>query len=98
MKNLLNEAVSDLVARFYEPVEEELHGSWNAEANHYAKKNSERYSDQDSHSIVTKTREEKVKYSNKPVSDQRQSAGYRGLQYARKRSGHPSDPNVQGRD
>jgi len=100
---LLNEGVTDIVARFYKEASADSDRYFNLEDVKYKEKNSKYY---DEHfkqwfeegvaPIFTKPVDTpQPKYNSKPEGSHLQSPGYRGLQYALAAAGLPYNHNVQ---
>jgi hypothetical protein len=103
IQELLNESVTDIVARFYKEASTEADRFYNPEDVKYKEKNAKYY---DEHfkewfkdDIVPVFEKPSTKpqpeYRPKPVGSELQSPGYRGLQYALAAAGLPYNHSVQ---
>ena len=102
ISELLTESATDVVARHYKEASEQLDLYYNKEAAQYAQKSRDYYSEyfKDWDNGVAPVFTQPVtkaqpKYDTVPGKDGQQSAGYRGLQYAKARAGMSYDHNVQ---
>lgn len=103
MKELLNEGVTDIVARFYIEASKDCDRFFNPEDVKYKEKNAEFYEEyfkgwfEEGHvPVFTKpVNVPQPEYTNDPKPGKLQSPGYRGLQYALAAAGLPYNHNVQ---
>jgi len=103
IKDILNESVTDVVARFYIEASQDYDRHYNPEDVKYKKKNHKYYDDH----FGQWFKEEIVPVFEKPQTKAQppftpipkpgkiQSPGYRGLQYAMAAAGRPYDHKVQ---
>lgn len=105
IRDVLTEStVTDIVARFYVQASEDSDRYYNPEVSEYKDKNKafykkffEEWFDKEIVPVFTQpTDKSQPPYTVDPKPGKSQSPGYRGLQYARARSGMPYDKNVQG--
>lgn len=103
IKDVLNEGVTDIVARFYKEASTESDRFYNLEDVKYKEKNATYYDEhfkewfaEDIVPVFTKPvdRPQPV-YNSRPEGSKLQSPGYRGLQYALAAAGLPYNHNVQ---
>lgn len=103
LKDVLNEGVTDVVARFYKEAGEDFDKFYNKEDVDYKQK-TEHYYDEHFKSwfneeivpVFTKpTDNVQPPFTNKPDAGKLQSPGYRGQQYAKARADMPYDHKVQ---
>jgi hypothetical protein len=103
IREVLNEGVTDIVARFYKEASKDCDRYYNPEDVKYKEQNAEYYDkyfkewfNEDVVQVFTKpvTRPQ-PEYTNKPKEDNLQSPGYRGLQYALAAAGLPYNHEVQ---
>lgn len=103
IKEILNEDVTDIVARFYVEASADSDRFFNPENVKYKEQNAEYYEEyfkewfnEDIVPVFTKPiNKPQPEYNNIPKEGKQQSAGYRGLQYALSASGLPYDHKVQ---
>ena len=103
IKDLLNESVTDIVARFYKEASADSDRFYNLEDVKYKEKNKKYYDEhfkewfaEDVVPVFTKPVDKPQKeYNPKPEGSKLQSPGYRGLQYALAAAGLPYNHNVQ---
>lgn len=103
IKDILNEGVTDIVARFYVEASKESDKFMNPENVKYKEKNAEFYEkhfkDWFNEGVVpvfTKpVTAPQPEFTNTPKTGKLQSPGYRGLQYALAGAGLPYNHNVQ---
>lgn len=91
VSEIITEGSTALVARYHRDTSELIDQDFNPEANEYRKETQERYTENFNGDICS----EDEGWSSRPDANARQSAGYRGLQYAFSRSGIPYDKEVQ---
>ncbi len=102
-KDILNEGVTDIVARFYKEAGRDFDKYYNKEDVEYKDKTKEYYDEhfkqwfnEEITPVFTKpTDKVQPEYTNKPKQGKLQSPGYRGQQYAKARADIPYDHNVQ---
>lgn len=103
IKDILNEGVTDIIARFYKEASADSDRFYNLEDVQYKEKNAKYYDEhfkewfaEDVVPVFTKpvTRPQ-PEYRPKPVGSALQSPGYRGLQYALAAAGLPYNHSVQ---
>ncbi len=103
IKDILNENVTDTVARFYKEAGKDYEKFYNPEVVKYQEKNSKYYEEyfkewfnEEVTPVFTKPVDVPQKpYNNVPTGTKLQSPGYRGLQYALAAAGLPYNHNVQ---
>jgi hypothetical protein len=103
IKEILNEEVTDLVARFYKEASADYDRFYNLEDVKYKEKNAVYYDeyfkkwfkDNETPVFTKPVDKSQPEYTNKPKKEKLQSPGYRGLQYALCAAGLPYDHNVQ---
>ncbi len=103
IRDVLNESVTDVVARFYVEASESYDRFYNPEDVKYKEKNHKYYEEyfkewfnEEAVPVFTKpTTKPQPEYTNKPKDGKLQSPGYRGKQYALARAGLPYDHKVQ---
>jgi len=103
ISDLLNESVTDVVARFYLEASQKMDKFYNPEDVRYKEKNHEYYDkhfkkwfSEDVVPVFTKpTTKPQPEYTVQPKQGKLQSPGYRGKQYALARAGLPYDHKVQ---
>jgi len=103
ISDVLNESVTDVVARFYLEAGKEYDKFYNPEDVKYKNKNHKYYEEhfkewfaEEVVPVFTKpTERPQPEYTNKPKQGKVQSAGYRGKQYALARADLPYDHQVQ---
>jgi hypothetical protein len=104
LKDIINEGVTDVIARFYKEASDDFDRHYNLEDAEYKDKTHAYYDEyfkewfaEEIVPVFTKpVTKAQPKYTTKPKSGQLQSPGYRGLQYGKERAGIPFDKNVQG--
>ena len=104
IKDVLNEGVTDIVARFYKEAGRDFDKFYNREDVEYKDKTREYYNEffEDWYSddivpvFLKPVAKPQKEYTNKPKEGVLQSPGYRGQQYAKQRADMPYDKNVQG--
>lgn len=103
IKDLINEGVTDIVARFYKEASTNTDRFYNLEDVKYKELNKEYYDEhfkqwfaEDVVPVFTKptTRPQPV-YNSEPTGSKLQSPGFRGLQYALHAAGLPYNRGVQ---
>jgi hypothetical protein len=103
IKEIINEEITDIVARFYKESSKDAERHFNPENVKYKEENNDYY---DKHfkewfaeeivPVFTKPVDKpQHKYNVTPKADKLQSPGYRGLQYALAHAGLPYNKNVQ---
>lgn len=100
---ILNEGVTDIVARFYKEASADSDRFFNRDDVKYKDKNKKYYSEHFEEwykdeivPVFTKpTTKPQPSYTSKPKDGKLQSAGYRGKQYALAAAGLPYDHTVQ---
>jgi hypothetical protein len=103
IKDILNEGVTDIVARFYKEASADSDRFYNLEDVQYKEKNAKYYDEhfkewfnEDIVPVFTKpVHTPQPEYRPKPVGSALQSPGYRGLQYALAAAGLPYNHGVQ---
>jgi hypothetical protein len=103
IKDILNESYTDLVARYHRGHTDEITDRLNPEASQYRDMVKEYYKDfftQDGNTPVFSRSTNFVDstataWTTKPEKHVKQSAGYRGQQYAKARANIPHDKNTQ---
>lgn len=103
IKDILNEGVTDVVARFYIEASKGSERFYNPENVKYKEMTAEFYEKNfkpwfkdNIVSVVTEPIDKpQPEYTNAPKPDKLQSPGYRGLQYALHAAGLPYNHNVQ---
>jgi hypothetical protein len=103
IKEIINEDITDIVARFYKEASKDMDRFYNPEDVKYKDKNSVYYDEffkkwfkDNEVPVFTKPVDEpQPEYTNIPKKEKLQSPGYRGLQYALCAAGLPYDHNVQ---
>lgn len=103
IKDVLNESVTDVVARFYLEASQERDKFYNPEDVKYKEKNNKYYEEhfkkwfaEDVVPVFLKPVDKaQPEYTNKPKEGKLQSPGYRGFQYALAHAGLPYDHKVQ---
>lgn len=103
IKDILNEGVTDIVARFYVEASKDSEKFYNPEVVKYKGKNSEYYDDhfklwfnEEIVPVFTKPVDKpQPEFTNTPKTGKLQSPGYRGLQYALAGAGLPYNHKVQ---
>lgn len=103
IKDVLNESVTDIVARFYREASQSYDKFYNPEDAKYKNKNHEYYDEhfkqwfkEEVVPVFTKpTTKPQPEYTNIPKQGKVQSPGFRGLQYALHAAGLPYDKHVQ---
>lgn len=106
LKELLNEGVTDIVARFYVEAGRDFDKYYNKEDVEYKDKQAGYYEEYfeswfDREVVPVFTRpvtQSQPPYTNKPKDGRLQSPGYRGQQYAKAHADMPYDHNVQRYD
>ena len=103
IKDILNESVTDIVARFYKEASADSDRFYNLEDVKYKEKNAKYYDEhfkewfnEDIVPVFTKPVDTpQPGYNPKPEGSKLQSPGYRGLQYALAAAGLPYNHAVQ---
>ena len=103
IKDVLNEGVTDIVARFYKEAGKDFDKFYNREDVKYKEKTQEYYDEhfkewfaEEIVPVFTKPIDKPQQpYTNKPKDGKLQSPGYRGQQYAKARADIPYDHRVQ---
>lgn len=103
LKDVLNESVTDIVARFYKEAGRDFDKFYNKEDVEYKDKTKEYYDEhfkqwfnEEIVPVFTKpTGIVQPEYTNIPKQGKSQSPGYRGQQYAKAAADMPYDHNVQ---
>lgn len=106
IKDILNEGVTDIVARLYKEAGADFDKFYNPEDAEYKEKNQEYYDDhfkewfknEITPVFMKPTVQKTAKYTSKPKQGASQSPGFRGQQYARARADMSYDHNVQKYD
>ena len=103
IKDIINEGVTDVVARFYIEASTDMDRFYNPEDVKYKEQTAEYYkkhfkswfSEGRASAVLTPTDAPQPEYHPTPKEGKHQSPGYRGLQYALAAAGLPYNHDVQ---